>query len=87
MRKKDEEKKKLNLLDLSIGESGIIGEILAPYFIRERLHHLGLISGIIITPIELTPLGSPRVYLYLHTQIAIRNNLAKKIRIKYVKKN
>ncbi len=80
-------KNKTTLFNLKIGQAGIVREILAPYFIKERLHHLGIVSGIKITPIGVAPLGSPRVYLYLHTQIAIRNNLAKKISIKYVKKN
>ncbi len=87
MKRKEAGKNELTLFDLRIGREGIVGEILAPYFIKERLHHLGIISGIMITPIEATPLGSPRVYLYLHTQIAIRNDLARKIRIKYVDKN
>ena len=82
---KDKKRKiKKTLIDLEIGQAGIIREILAPYFIKERLHHLGIVSGIKITPVKITPLGSPRIYFYLHTQIAIRNDLAKKIRIKYI---
>lgn len=75
------------LFDLALGQSGVIEEILAPFFIEERLHRLGLIRGTTITPVESAPLGSPRIYSYLHARIAIRNDLAKKIKIKYVKKN
>ncbi len=73
------------LFNLPLGQNGIIEEISAPFFIKERLHRLGLIRGTLITPIKTAPLGSPRIYMYLHTQIAIRNDLAKKIKIKYVK--
>ena len=71
----------ITLFDLPINKNGIIKKISGPFFIRERLHRLGIIRGTVIKPIKSTPLGTPRVYEYLHTQVAIRNNLAKKIQI------
>jgi len=72
----------MNLLDLKIGEEGIIKEINDVYFIQERLHSLGLIRGVKIKLIKKSPLDSPRIYSYLNTKLALRNNIAKKIKIK-----
>ena len=72
----------MTLIDLKIGEEGIIEKINAPYFIEERLHSLGLIRGTKIELIEKGPFNSPRIYLYLNTKLALRNNIAKKIKIK-----
>jgi len=70
-----------NLLDLKIGQSGVVQEIEAADFLKERLHHLGLIEGTTIRLVKMAPWGSPRVYQFLNTQMAFRNNLAKKIKI------
>jgi len=72
----------MNLLDLKTGETGIITEIDDVYFIKERLHSLGLIQGIKIRLTEKSFFGSPRIYSYLNTNLALRNNIAKKIKIK-----
>jgi len=71
----------MNLLDLKIGEIGVIKEIDDVYFIKERLHSLGLIRGTKISLIEKSPFNSPRIYSYLNSNLALRNNIAKKIKI------
>ena len=73
---------KSSLLQLSIGQQGVIEKISADQAIRERLHSLGLIEGVKIIPVKNTPLGCPRIYQCLNTFIAIRNRTAKQIYLK-----
>ena len=49
--------------------------------IKERLHSFGLIRGVTIKPVKKSPLGCPRIYSCLNTNIAIRNNIAKQIEL------
>ena len=69
------------LLDLSVGEVGVIKSIKGCKDIKDRLYGLGLIEGIEIILIKDTPFNSPRVYKYLNTVIAIRRGVAKKIEV------
>lgn len=71
----------LNLIDLNIGEKGIIKKIVCSRPIQERLHTMGLIRGVLIEASGLGPFISPRIYRYLNTQVAIRNGIAGKIKI------
>jgi Fe2+ transport system protein FeoA len=75
---------KFSLAQLPIGKSGFVEDIDAEQAIKERLHSLGLIEGIRITPVRETPLGCPRIYRCLNTLIAIRNYTARQI---YLKQN
>lgn len=66
---------------LGINKSGIIDKINTNEITKERLHSFGLIEGVEITAIKNAPLGSPRIYRCLNTNIAIRNKIAKQIDI------
>ncbi len=81
------QEKNNNLLDLSVDQEGIIEKISVSFPVKERLHRLGLIKGVSIKLVKATPWGSPRIYAFLHGQMAIRNNLAKKIKICLLKKS
>jgi len=70
-----------NLYDLSVGEKRIIKKVEAARTIKERLHSFGLIRGVEITPVGRAPLGCPRIYNCLNSQVSIRNNIAKQIQI------
>ncbi|MCK5416658.1 ferrous iron transport protein A [Candidatus Parcubacteria bacterium] len=74
-----------SLHDLPINKIGIINKINTNDNIRERLHSFGLIDGVAIKPIKNSPLGCPRIYRCLNTNIAIRNKTAKFIEILYEK--
>lgn len=49
--------------------------------VKERLHSFGLIRGVAIKPVRVSPLGCPRIYRCLNTNIAIRNNIARQIEL------
>lgn len=70
----------ITTLDLiSAGKAGIIRDITTDYVTKERLESLGLITGVEITVIRKSPLGSTRIYKCLNTLIALRNDIADKI--------
>ena len=70
----------LMTLDLvTVGKTGIIREIKTDPVTKERVESLGLITGVEITIIRRSPLGSTRIYKCLNTLVAIRNDIADKI--------
>jgi len=70
----------LMTLDLiTVGKTGIIREIKTDPVTKERVESLGLITGVEITIIRRSPLGSIRIYKCLNTLVAIRNDIAGKI--------
>lgn len=71
------------LLKLPLGKSGVIKKIRTTKTTEERLHSFGLVRGIEVTPLRATPLGCPRIYSCLNTEIAIRNDDAKLIEVSY----
>ena len=73
---------KQTLFHLPLEEEGTIKKINTDNVTKERLHSLGLISNVEITPVRITPLGCPRVYQCLNTLIALRNSVAKRVEIK-----
>jgi Fe2+ transport system protein FeoA len=76
-------KMKLSLLNLPIGQRGIVTKMALKNFIKERLHSLGLIDGVEVTPIKNIPFHGPRIYRFMNTSVAIRGDIARKI---YVQK-
>ena len=74
------------LYNLPINKTGIINKINTSNSIKERLHSFGLIRGVEIEFIRNSPLGCPRIYSCLNTEIAIRNKTAKLIEITYEEK-
>ena len=69
----------LNLLP--IGRSGLIREITADHVTKERLESLGFIVGVEISAVRKPPLGSIRIYQCLNTLIALRGDIADKVRV------
>jgi Fe2+ transport system protein FeoA len=69
------------LSELSIGETATIVAVRDDEAIKERLHSFGLIRGVEIVPVRVSPLGCPRIYRCMDTEIAIRNRTASNIEI------
>ncbi len=69
----------MNLIDLKKGESALIKEIRCSKLVKERLHTMALIRGVLIKYKGSSPLSSPHIYSYLNTQVAIRSDIAQKI--------
>lgn len=67
------------LSELAIGETATVVAIREDEAIKERLHSFGLIRGVEITPVRTSPLGCPRIYRCMDTEIAIRNRTASHI--------
>lgn len=67
------------LYNLPLNQKGIIKDINTGETTKERLHSFGLIKDIEIVPLRAAPLGSPRIYLCLNAEIAIRNEDARLI--------
>ena len=51
---------------------------------RERLHHHGFIENNVVSPLFEAPFGGVRVYSAMNTHVALRRELAKKIRVEIV---
>lgn len=71
----------MKLLDLPIRQKGIIKQINLKGPTKERLHSLGFIEEVTVTPIRVTPLGCPRIYRFMDTSAAIRNEVARHIEV------
>ncbi|SHJ29360.1 FeoA family protein [Parasporobacterium paucivorans] len=69
----------LNLI--STEEAAIIQEITTDHVTKERLESLGLISGVDIVFVRKSPFGTTRIYKCLNTLVALRNDIAEKIRV------
>lgn len=75
---------KFKTLDaLAAGERGEIVRI-SPELDRKRLASLGMVKGVLVTPVKTAPLGDPRSYLVDNTEISLRAAQAKKITLKLV---
>lgn len=72
---------KSSLFQFQLRQRGLIKEINVENITKERLHSLGLMKDAEVIPIMNTPLGCPRVYQFLNTYVAIRNDIAEQIEI------
>lgn len=70
-----------NLDQIPVEASGIIQEITTDHVTKERLESLGLIQGVEIEVVRQSPFGSPRIYRCLNTLVALRNEIARQIRV------
>ena len=69
----------LSLIDIPVGGSARVINILTIGTNRRRLLDLGLVPGSIIEVIRRSPAGNPTAYLIKGTQIALRNEDARQI--------
>ena len=74
----------ISLLDLEINSSAKITYINVNKNIKRRLLDLGIIENTIITPIFKSISGNPIAYEVRNIIIAIRNEDAKNIFVKYI---
>lgn len=63
------------------GESAYIGTLKCSDNIMRRMMELGIIPGILITALHVSPLGNPTAYQVLGAVIAIRDEDARGITI------
>ena len=67
---------------LAEGESGVLQELhLAPE-VADHLMNLGFIPGVEVTVARSGPGGGPRIYRVDGTEVALRNDLARRIAIR-----
>lgn len=69
----------MNLLDLNIGEEGIISEVKTENSLKFRLQDIGFLKNTKIKVLHSSPSGDPRAYFIKNTTIALRNKDAKNI--------
>ena len=69
----------LSLIDIPVGGSAWVVNILTPGTNRRRLLDLGLVPGSQVKVIRRSPAGNPTAYLIKGTLIALRNEDARQI--------
>lgn len=67
-----EKEKTKRMSALSVGERGMVKELMMPGGIRRRLLDLGLTEGAVVKCIGRSPLGDPSAYLIRGKLVAIR---------------
>lgn len=72
-----------NLNELPLNKKGYIKNLNCTGNIRRRLLDLGFVEGATIIPILVSPLHNPRAFSIRGTLIAIRNEDAKLITVKF----
>lgn len=70
-----------SLSELEQGGSGIVGEFDLPEQVAEQLMNLGLVPGLKVTAAQSGPGGDPRVYRVDGTEIALRGDLSRRIKV------
>ncbi len=68
-----------NLLDLMVGEKGVVFKVDAEIGLKQRLRDIGFINGAEVLVLHRSPSGDPRAYKIKNTVIALRNRDAKHI--------
>jgi ferrous iron transport protein A len=72
------------LSDLEPGGRGILGEFDLPEQIADQLMNLGLVPGLEVTAAGSGPGGDPRIYRVDGTEVALRRELARHMRVERV---
>lgn len=68
-----------NLLDLKIGEKGVVLRVDTEKCLKQRLRDIGFVKGSEVLLLHHSPSGDPRAYKIKNSVIAIRNRDAKNI--------
>ena len=71
-----------SLSDLEVGERAIVGEMELAPSLAEHLMNLGLVPGFEVMVARSCPGGDPRVYRVDGTEIAMRRDLSRHIRVR-----
>jgi len=66
---------------LRVGESAAVVEVDASAALAERLEDLGFVPGTRVTVRRRAPLGDPRVYELRGSQLCLRGNEARAVRV------
>jgi ferrous iron transport protein A len=66
---------------LPLGASATVLEVDAAALLAERLEDLGFVPGTLVTVRRRAPLGDPRVYELRGSQLCLRGNEARAIRV------
>lgn len=74
----------MTLFDLPLYSKAIIKKINWGEDIIHNIHSLGIIEEGMIEYVKSTPFRDPKVYLCLGTEIAIRNDMARKIEVEVI---
>lgn len=69
------------LLDLQVGERGLLEAIDLPADLASRLMEMGFLPGTIVSPGCCAPGGDPRVFRVAGSEVAIRRETAARMRI------
>jgi ferrous iron transport protein A len=72
----------VTLVDLRRGEAGIVDRLDLPADHARRLMELGFLPGTRVTAGQSAPGGDPRVFQVDGSEIALRNETAKKLKIR-----
>ena len=70
-----------NLLNLKIGEKGVVLNVEAEKTLKQRLRDIGFIKGTEVLVLHRSPSGDPIAYKLKNTVIALRNIDAKNIMV------
>lgn len=68
---------------INIGKSAVIQSVLTEEAMRRRLLDIGMTEGTTIECVGRSPCGDPRAYLIRGAVIAIRNDDARKVMVKW----
>jgi ferrous iron transport protein A len=79
--KKGKPSRASTLLDLRHGEQGVLGALEVPEEIGRRLMELGFLPGGMVRAGRSAPGGDPRVFEVDGSEIALRRETARKIRL------
>lgn len=74
----------MNLLDLKIGQTGLVSHISGDDKLAKRLLALGCVDGTSVTFKRKAPLGDPIIFTVRGFDIALRKKDAKNINLKEV---
>ena len=71
-----------NLFDIKVGQKCEISDILINTPLKRRLIDIGLTPKSVVKCVGKSPLGDPKAYLISGAVIALRQEVAKEIRVK-----
>ncbi len=71
----------ISLADLPQGESAILSELQLNCDVTDHLMNLGFVPGTEVTAVQSGPGGDPRVYRVERTEVALRRDIAGRIRV------
>ncbi len=83
-RKKQEARAGRVLADLALGERAIVSGLELAPAVADHLMNLGFIPGLEVTVTRSSPGGDPRVYRVEGTEVAMRSDVSRHIRVEMI---